>query len=342
MNLKTIAEKAGVSTATVSNVINGVYNKVSKETIERVNKVIEELNYSPSATARSLASKESRIIGLIIPNTDNDQNFGSDPYTAYVVALMEQIVRQKGYYLMIRSVIRSKEITSFANTWNVDGMVILGAYEDDVKEIEQVLKDIPTVYTDAYVESMPIACVGINDYKGGFLSASYLLGKGHRKIALVTPDTEEFGVIHERYRGFCDALSKRGITLNPEDIFIKQTSTEGGCDAGVEIALSGRGYTAVAAMSDTLAFGLNMGLQQGGLNVPDDISVIGFDNLRVSRFATPAITTISQNLEEKFRLVGEHLFNMIQHKEKYAVKETLDVEVVERQTVKKINNGKMA
>ena len=336
MNLKTIAERAGVSTATVSNVINGNHHKVSKETIERVNWVIEELHYSPNATARSLACKESKIVGLVIPNTGADMNFGSDPYIANAIALMEQIVRREEYYLFIRSVARSREITNMAHTWNIDGLVILGAFGDEVAEIEKVLKDTPTVYTDTYVTDFPIANVGINDYKGGFLSARYLLGKGHRRIALVSPPLESPGVINERYRGFCDALKERGLSLSPEDIFSAETNCEAGCEAGKAIALSGRGYTAVAAMSDTLALGVNMGLQLGGLNVPDDVSVIGFDNLRVSRFTTPAITTISQNMEEKFALVGKHLFQMIREKKKYAVNEVLDVEIVERQTVRRV------
>ena len=336
MNLKTIAERAGVSTATVSNVINGVPGKVSKETIERVNKVIEELHYSPNATARSLASKESRIIGLIIPNTGAHMNFGADPYMIYAVALLEQLVRHEGYYLMIRSVVRSREITSLASTWNVDGMVILGAYEEDVVEIERVLGDTPTVYIDTYVDSQPLANVGIDDYRGGYLSARCLLENGHRKIALVTPDAENPGVINERYRGICDALAEQGLTLQPEDIFLAETNSDAGIEAGRAIARSGRGYTAVVTMSDTLALGVNQGLTQCGLRVPDDLSVIGFDNLPFCRFITPTLTTVAQDLEEKFRLVGEHLFNMIRSKEKYAVNERLDVKIVERETVRKI------
>ena len=336
MNLKTIAERAGVSTATVSNVINGVHHKVSKETIERVNKVIEELNYSPNATARSLASKESKLIGLFIPNTGDNTNFGSDPYVAYAIAVLEQIVRREGYYLIIRSVLRAADITALAYSWDLDGMIILGAFEDDIKEIQQHAPKVPTVYTDTYVRNLPIANVGIKDYQGGFLSARYLLGKGHRKIALVTPKSEHFGVISERYRGFCDALRERDIQLEPEDIYYGDTTSEMGIEAGKAIALSGKGYTAVATMSDTLAVGVNVGVQISGLNVPEDISIIGFDDLPFSRFTTPSITTISQNLDEKFSLVGKHLFQMIKSKEKYAVNEVIDVSLVERQTVRRI------
>ena len=337
MNLKTVAKAAGVSTATVSNVINGVHGKVSQQTIDRVNKVIRELNYNPSAAARSLASKESRIIGLVIPNTGSGMSFSADPYISDAIAQMERIVRAEGYYLMLRAVERSKEITNLAQIWAIDGMVILGAFQDDVTEIERVLGSIPTVYTDTYNAPVPIANVGIDDYKGGFLSARCFLGKGHKKIALVTPEIGSHGVLLERYRGFTDALSERGITLTREDIFtVNSNRLEDGRSAGTKIAMSGRGYTAVAASSDILGLGVIKGLQNAGLNVPEDVSVTGFDNLMASRYANPAMTTISQDLEEKFSLVGKHLFKMIQSKEKYAVDERIDVELIERQTVKKL------
>jgi len=334
MNLKTIAQRAGVSTATVSNVINGNYHKVSQETIERVQRIIKEMNYSPNAAARSLASKESKIIGLIVPNMGSLQSM--DPYTTHMLSLFEYAVRREGYYLMVRCVDRCHEIAQLASSWNVDGVVLLGAFPDEVEEIEGLLGSIPSVYTDTYAEGRAIANVGIDDYKGGLLSARCLLEKGHRKIAFVGPDVNSPGVIHERYRGFCDAMKERSLALSPEDIFFALTSSEAGVEIGKAIALSNRGYTAVAAMSDTLALGLCVGLQQSGLRVPEDISLIGFDDLRLCRFTTPAITTISQNLEEKASLTVKHLFRMIRTKEKYAVNEVLDVSVVERQTVRGI------
>ena len=334
MNLKTIASKAGVSTATVSNVINGNHHKVSQDTIDRVRKIIEEMNYSPNATARSLASKESRIISLVVPNMGDNQNM--DPYTTHMLSLLEQAVRREGYYLMVRCVDRCREIAQLVSSWNVDGVVLLGAYPDEVEEIEALLGSTPSVYTDTYASDVPIANIGVNDYKGGFLSARYLLGRGHRRIAFVGPNVNSPGVIQERYRGFCAALRERSMSLAEEDIYMAATESEAGVEIGKAIALSGRGYTAVAAMSDTLALGLNLGLQLSGLNVPEDVSIIGFDNLRLCRFTTPALTTISQDLEEKARLTAMHLFRMIREKEKYAVNEILDVSVVERQTVRRV------
>lgn len=335
MKIKDIAQRAGVSTATVSNVINGNHHKVSQSTVEKVQRIIAEMGYQPSATARSLASKESRIIGVVIPNLSEHEDYNVNPYTSQIIALLERYVRRQGYYLMIRSVQKCREIVPIFSGWNVDGVILLGPAPDEVAEIEKLLQ-VPTIYADTYAKDLDIANVGVDDYKGGFLMARYLLGKGHRKIAFVGPHVDDPGVIQERYRGFCAALKERGAALSREDIFCVNTNCESGVELGKQIALSGRGYTAVAAMSDSLAMGMLSGLRLSGLNVPEDISVIGFDNLRACRFTNPPMTTISQNIEKKVELVGEHLFRMIREKQKIPMQVVLDVEVVERQTVKEL------
>ena len=198
MNLKTIAETAGVSTATVSNVINGNYHKVSQKTIEKIQKIIEENEYQPSATARSLASKESKIIGVVISHVGEEEIFSMSPYNARLLGFLENYVRREGYYLMLRCTRECKEIIPLFSSWNVDGIILFGAFEDEVEGIRKHL-DVPTVYIDAYTERNEIANVGIDDYKGGSLAARYLIGKGHRKIAFVGPDINSQGVIQQRY-----------------------------------------------------------------------------------------------------------------------------------------------
>lgn len=335
MKIKDIALKAGVSTATVSNVINGNYNKVSQETIAKVQKIIEESNYKPNATARSLASKESKIIGVVIPNLSEEEYFALSPYNAQMLALLENYVRRQGYYLMIRCVGKCKEIIPIFSTWNVDGVILLGAYRSEVPEIESHLQ-VPTVYIDTYAEDLNIANVGIDDYKGGFLAARYLMGKGHRKIAFVGPNINSPGVIQERFRGFCDACRERQIEITPDYIFEAMTIYEHGVDAGKRIAFSDKEITAVVTMSDILAFGVMEGLRLCGMNVPGDISIIGFDNLPACRYSNPQLTTVSQNLEQKAFLAGECLFQMIRSKEKSALYKKVDVEIVERQSVKEV------
>lgn len=332
MKIKDIAQRAGVSPATVSNVINGNHNRVSQATIEKVQKIIDEMGYTPSAAARSLASKESKLIGVVIPNLNEDQVFSINAYTNQAVARLEKYVRNKGYYLMVRCVERCKDIVPVFSSWNADGAIILGAFPDEVREMSNLLK-IPAVYMDAHCPDLDIANVGIDDYKGGFLIGRFLLAKGHRKIALVTPRVDSQGVIQARYRGFCDALSERGQALAPEDIFEAASNATSGAQAGVNIALAGKAYTAVAAMSDMSALGVMSGLRTCGLRVPEDVSIMGFDNLEASKYVYPALTTVAQDIDKKCDTACDLLFQMIEKKEKITANQILDIELVERQSV---------
>jgi LacI family transcriptional regulator len=335
MKIKDIAKKAGVSTATVSNVINGNYNKVSEETIKKVQKIIEENDYQPSATARSLARKESRIIGVVMPYLSEDEPFSSSPYYEKMLALLENYVRKRGYYLMIRSVSECKEMIPIFSTWNVDGIILLGPYREEIKEIEERVK-APTVYIDSYAEGVDIVNIGLDDYKGGYLAARYLLAKGHRQIAFVGPKITNSGVVYERFNGFCAACKERGVELTPDHIFETWTIYDQGVDAAKRVAFSNIKFTAAVTMSDILAFGLMEGLKRCGMNIPDDISVVGFDNLPECRYSSPQLTTIGQDLQKKAQLAGEYLFRMIETKEKLVANEKMDVDIVERQSVREL------
>lgn len=332
MNLKTIAQKAGVSTATVSNVINGNYHKVSQETIHKVQKIIAENNYVPNATARSLASQKSRIIGVVVPNLGMDEDFYANPYNAHLLAILENYIRNQGYYMMMRCVGQCREIIPLFSSWNVDGIIFCGAFRNEVEEIRQSL-NIPAVFIDSYADDLDIANVGIDDYKGGYLSARYLLGRGHREIAFVSPSVKEPGVIRQRYLGFCAACKEKGVEITPGHLFEAYTLYQHGVVNGQKIAISARKFTAVAVMSDIVAFGVIEGLRLCGFNVPEDISVIGFDNLPECQYSSPKLTSISQDLPRKARMVGETLFNMIRQGAVTA-HEIIDVEIVERKSVK--------
>lgn len=336
MNLKTIAQKAGVSTATVSNVINGNHHKVSRETLLKVQKIIEENDYKPNATARSLASKKSRIIGVVIPYIDKSEDFFVNPYNAHMLALLENTIRNQGYYLMVRCVGACTDIIPLFSSWNVDGVILFGAFRQHIEELRSRL-NVPTVYIDTYADDMQISNVGIDDYKGGYLSAGYLLGNGHREIAFVGPSVEYPGVIRQRYLGFRDACRERGIEVTEDHLFQTNTLYQSGVAAGQQIAMSERKFTAVAVMSDIVAFGVMEGLRLCGLNVPQDVSVIGFDNLPECQYSNPKLTTISQNVARKAEKVGQILFSLIRDEETEGIRERLDVEIVERQSVKNLN-----
>lgn len=334
MNLKIIAQKAGVSTATVSNVINGNHHKVSQETIAKVQRIIEENHYKPNATARSLASKKSKIIGVVVSNIYEEENFSVNPHYTHLLALLEKHIRSQGYYMMVRCVWQSVESIPLFSSWNVDGMIFFGTYRAEAIEIKESL-DVPAVFIDTYAEN--ISNVGIDDYKGGYLAGKYLLDKGHTRIAFAAPNIHYGGVMQQRYIGFRDACKEGGIELTPERYFHTETHYQAGVETGKQIALSDAGFTAVAVMSDIAAFGIMEGLRLKGKRIPEDVSVIGFDNLVECRYSYPQLTTISQNVEQKAESVSKALFRMIQGDKQETLNETSDVEVVERQSVRDLH-----
>lgn len=333
MNLKEVAERAGVSTATVSNVVNGNFHKVSEETRQRVEKIVRETGYKPNVMARSLANKESRIIGVVVPYIGTEEGFLSNPYNAYVISTLEQQVRSRDYYLMLRCVGNPREIIPLLSSWNVEGAVFLGIAEKDLKEIRNLLH-VPMVFLDTYSGEEPIANVGIDDYRGGYLSARYLISRGHRRIALAIPKSEGTGVISERFRGFSTACRELGAHLTEEDIYHTNTLHRDAMGIGQDIAFSDRGYTAVAAMSDLVAFGLIEGLRQCGVRVPDDISVIGFDNLPQCEYMSPKLTTVSQDARQKAVRATELLFEMLTTGEEIIADERLAISIAERHSVR--------
>ncbi|MEE0957583.1 MAG: LacI family DNA-binding transcriptional regulator [Ruminococcus sp.] len=332
MTIKQIAEKAGVSVASVSNVINGNFHKVSAQTRERIEKIIAESDYTPNAMARSLATQQSNIISLVIPNIGDYFTFNENPYYADLIAEIEKYVRGNNYCLMIRCIDRCRDIVPLLSSWNVDGALFAGVSAEEIREVRRNLR-CPAVFIDSYCEDDGVACVGIDDYRGGYLSAQHLLNCGHRKIAFAAPRFGTEGVIWERFCGFRDACAEQGVTLEKDDIFEVDAIESNSIIAGNDIALSPKRFTAVGVMSDVSACGIVSGLRQCGRRVPEDISVIGFDNLSICNFCTPKLTTISQDIEMKAHKAGDLLMRMIAEKKEITVCAKIPVKLKERDSV---------
>ncbi|MBQ3912733.1 MAG: LacI family DNA-binding transcriptional regulator [Lachnospiraceae bacterium] len=334
MNLKDIAERAGVSTATVSNVINGNFHKVSAETRARIESIIKETNYHPNVVARSLAGTQNHMVGLVVPYISSMEEFTISPYYTYVVSALERYVRNHDYYLLLRCVPDVHSIVPFLSAWNIDGAIFIGVLGSDVAQIKKDF-NAPAVFLDTYTDEK-VVNVGIDDYRGGYLAARYLIGKGHRRIAFASPDPSVGGVIGERFRGFEDACREAGVDFSMADVYRTNTVYYNAIAVGQDVALSGKAYTAVAAMSDIVAMGIMEGIRQCGFTVPDDFSVIGFDNINEGAYVTPKLTTVEQDMKGKAELVGKYLLNMIETGEELAVNEKLPVCIKERESVKTI------
>lgn len=340
LNLKTIAEMAGVSKVTVSNVLNGKYNRVSKETVERVRKIIEITNYQPSATARSLSLKQSRIIGVVIPYLYKNETFSLRPYTAHMLGFLEQYIRGQGYYMMPRCVAESIDVLPDFTAWNIDGAFVLDLVGEDALRLQDKLS-IPSVFIDTYADYASLATVHVDDRKGGYLAAKHLLDRGHRRIAFVGPLLEgSAGVMHERHHGFCEAMREQGVELAQDyHVVTESVLFEHGLEAGKQIAASKSRFTAAAAMADVLAFGVMKSLRQCGKRVPEDVSVVGFDDLPECEYSYPALTSVSQHLEEKARRAGEYLFSLLHDSSTPVGGRKVDVELIERASVKTLETS---
>lgn len=343
VTLKTIAAEAGVSTVTVSNVIHKRYGKVSPEKIELINAIIEKYNYVPNANARSLASKKSKIIGIVIPYVGDEENSLLSPYNMEIVGALEKEIRNRDYFTMIRTAGTVTEAIPVMKSWNVDGVIVLGASEGDV-ELAMKELSLPIVFVDSYSDCTHIN-VGVEDEKGGYLATRFLISNGHKKIWFVGPELspEDNGVVGERYRGYLKALEQSNLLGEEKWVYAHKTEYNCGIEVGKTIAFEQDRPTAIFATSDIVALGITEGLRLSGLQVPEDISVVGFDNLPEGQYAYPKLTTVSQNLDKKAKMVAATLFDVLEKMDdeeidlrKYNVDERIGVELIERNSVRSV------
>lgn len=327
--LKDIAKRAGVSVMTVSRVINGQTSKVSKETIEKINALIKEYNYIPNSAARALSGRSSKIIALC---TDwKDYDFLESPYHSKIASIIGHNISKNGYYLMLCGLTSIEKIVADLKTWNVAGAIFLGIAEDNIAKLNQKLK-IPLVCIDCYFKDKNISTVGTNDYKGGYLAGRYLANAGHRNIGFSSYNLENNTLLAERFKGFTDALTESGISFNYKHLYTGDVSYEGGLLIGKKIA-DDKDVTAVFATGDIMAVGIMEGARLNGINVPKDLSIIGFDDLPLCLYVTPKLTTIHQQVLQKAEISTNLLFDLIQHKSCEVKNIVLDVEIMERQSV---------
>ena len=333
VTLKDIAREAGVSVMTVSNVVNGNLSKVSKENAQRIREIIERRGYVPNASARSLAKNRANIIAIILRGAENENTL-ENPHNAALVGTIIQKIQKRGYYTMVNMMKCREDITQSLRTWNVDGAVFLGMFDDEIEEM-CAASDIPMVFIDSYSSVRQLSNVGIDDYKGGRLAARHLIACGHRSIAFVSPPVLRTSVVQHRFAGFCDELEQHGISFRSEHPFVLESDVrpEDTMELGRRLAQLREKFSAVFVTSDQIASYLIQGMRSTGIRIPDDMSIIGFDDLMICRQMTPQLTTIAQDLEEKARLSVDILFRRLSAPAAPAESLVLDVTLVERESV---------
>lgn len=334
LTLKDIAEKAGVSMMTVSNVINGKSSRVSAQTAEKINKIIEDWGYIPNLSARSLTKKSSNIIGVIIMVYETGKNYLENPYISTMIGIIEQELCRNGYHLMIRSVNSENDVFQFLKNWNLDGMIFL--FPDFIESIDKFIakSSCPIVIFDSPVQLPKLITVCSDDRKGLYLSTKYMINKGHTHVAFVA-DYKGNYILTERFLGYRQALEECGIPFREEYVLAYPASYEGGLAAGKRIASMSNSISAVVTTADICAIGVMEGARLGGLRIPVDLSIVGYDDMSLCQFTTPKLTSVSQNIAQKAQVATQLLLEkmLAETEEEPPVHVVLDVEIVERQSV---------
>ena len=337
VTIKDMAEKLGVSTTTVSNVINGKTSEVSQKTVERVNELLKESGYVPNINARNLAQNYSKIIGVALKGRkDKYENIFADPFHSELLGAIEAVIRANGYFMMIYTSEDINEIMGHVAGWNVAGLILIGMLHDDYVRIRSRYKR-PVVLIDSYTPRnvAKYVNIGLEDEEGAYLMTKYLLDCGHRKIAFLADNME--GVDYIRYTGHQRAFEEYGLPVNLDDLIVicpgegvRQNNME-------EIYECSHNYTAFVCCSDYYAVILMNFLREKGVRIPEDLSITGFDDNLFARIVRPALTTIRQDVSEKGKLAVEYLIRLLDGEKLKETNVRLPVELVVRDSVKNLN-----
>lgn len=294
--IKKVAELAQVSTATVSHVINQT-RFVSEETKARVLKTMEELNYIPNPAAQSLRSQKTKTIGLLIPILEDESN---NIFFMRVARGVEHIIRKKGYHIMLGNTNESLdyevEQIKYFQSRQVDGLIIASTAGSHENLAEVFDEECPVVFIDRKPEGIRGDFVLNNGFQGSYDAVKMMIDKGHRKIGLLS-GTLNLSPAQERLEGYRKALVDHGIPYDENLILVGESSFDNGYDMTRRL-LEQSDITALFVASNAISLGSISYIQEKGIEVPEDLAIIGFDNYDWGAVSNPPLSVIQQSAYE--------------------------------------------
>ena len=333
ITIKDIAAATGFSPATISLVLNNRPCRISKETREKILQTATELGYRPNATAVSLKTSRSHTLCLIVPEFCND-------FHASYAAAMEQVCKEKGWSMLLCStnfdIERERSyIENFAMK-NIDGICIASTPTENIQinheNIQRILSlNIPLVLKDMTFYDSRANVVCADHEKGGYMATSHLLSLGHTSIAFITGPLAWEGVT-SRLNGCKKAFQDYGIKWDDSMVYVGDYSYKSGID-GIDYLCDKR-FTAVFAFNDMMALGVYKGLSKYNLSVPEDISVIGYDDLSIAKIISVPLTTIRQPIEEMGHRAAELLINAAENPKLSPVISNYEPNLIVRESTK--------
>lgn len=330
-----IAKMCGVGVTTVSRAINN-HPDISEETKAMIMQVIKENHYVPNNSARNLKRSASKTIAVLIKGITN-------PFFNRMIQVFEKEIQRKKYSFILQRVDENQDEIEVAieleKEKRLKGIVFLGGYFSHSKEkLDQLTVPfvLSTIGMTPDYDPHKYSSVSVDDFKESYKMVDYLCNQGHRKIAIITASMDDVSIGKLRYEGYKQALEDHGLELNDKLVYsmkenIESYSMENGYEVTKELLSSGEEFTALFAVSDSLAVGACKAIFESGKSVPEDYAVAGFDGLDITYYYHPSITTIRQPVEEIAEETIKILFDLINKKITHAHK-TFPAELMIRES----------
>jgi LacI family transcriptional regulator len=329
-----IAREAGVSVATVSRFFNKSH-LVKETTRNKLLEICSKHGYEPSKIASAITTKRTKTIALLLPS------FREPPFMD-LLSGAEYELSKRGYCLNIfnvrQSIERELEVASIIDNRFIDGVIFSGVYgnkKDKIFISEMLNRGIPCVMVDRIIPNIDIPYVASNDYLGGKIAAKYLIENNHKRIGIITYDRSVY-IFNQRVKGFTDVLKRSNIESEfIFDVSLEFKKIEGNILSKKDEVIKS-GVTAVFNTSDSIAIILMRMLLEAKLNIPSDISIIGYDNMAYSNLTHPRLSTVHHDMYEIGKSVVDILIHRLESGTYNSMKQIIDPKIVPRDSVRKL------
>lgn len=327
VTIKDIAREAGVSVNTVSRALNNKPD-INKETKKKILKIAKKLGYVKNITASTLRNKSTKIVGVILADSSN-------PFYAEVLKGIEIASRKYSYQIILMNTERIYENEAIAIETllqrRVDGLLI-APVQDKNEDIEKLKKmNVPFVIIGRHFENLEVDEIFSDEVRGGYIATKYLLETGKKNPIMINGALFK-SAAKMRYEGFKKALEEKNIPMENENMFVSEIDIEGGYKTIKELLRKRINFDSVFCYNDLMAIGVMKGLKESGLKIPEDISVVGYDDIYFSNFVCPPLTTVKI---KKFELGYEGfkmLLEKIKGRRKKVKRKILEVELIKRES----------
>ncbi|MEH7443773.1 LacI family DNA-binding transcriptional regulator [Bacillus sp. JJ1122] len=328
--IKDVAKKVNVSIATVSRVLNG-QGGYSKATEEKVLMAIKELGYQPNAFARGLINNKSNTVAILFPEV-------SSQFSSKILRGVEEAVHAFGSSVIVCNTAshgqRTEKYLELLAEKRVDGILFVSETitQNYFDKLESMKIPVVLIATESYL--YPIPFVKVDDKHAAFTATNYLIKKGHTKIGMISGNKDDVIAGQPRIEGYKQAMLSMGIPFSEENIiYAKGFSFDDGMTNLPILLKQFTDLTAVFAASDAIAMGAISAAYKLGIKIPQDLSIVGYDNLPIAEMSIPPLTTVAQPLEEMGSVAANMLFSMMQSGQK-GESRIMPHTIVERDTVK--------